>query len=141
MSANEELVRQLRKTIGDRPEVAEAYLFGSHARGEEQDHSDVDVAVYLSEEPDTPYGYDAELAAELMRFAGANRVDVVILNRAPPLLYHRVLRDGVRLFARNLRETTTREGRVLSRYFDFALQLEKVEAAAVARAKRGDFGH
>ncbi len=28
---------------------------------------------------------------------GSNAVDVVILNDAPPLLCHRVLRDGVRL--------------------------------------------
>ena len=30
---------------------------------------------------------------------GSNDVDVVVLNRSPPLLYHRVLRDGERLLA------------------------------------------
>ena len=34
---------------------------------------------------------------------GLNDVDVVVLNRAPPLLYRRVLRDGVRLLARDPR--------------------------------------
>ena len=58
-----------------------------------------------------------------------NAIDVVVLNTAPPLLYHRVLRDGVRLLSRDLRATTTRAGQALSRYFDFLPQMEKMDAA------------
>jgi len=76
----------------------------------------------------------------LMRSLGAQRVDVVVLNEAPPLLYHRVLRDGVRVFARDLRATTTREGRALSRYCDYVPQLAKIEAAHRARIEAGRFG-
>ena len=43
------------------------------------------------------FGYTADLAAALMSALGTNRVDVVVLNGAPPLLYHRVLRDGQRI--------------------------------------------
>jgi predicted nucleotidyltransferase len=86
------------------------------------------------------FGYAADLTAQLMRALGTNRVDVVILNEAPPLLYHRVLRDGVRILSRDLRATTTREGRALSRYCDFLLQLEKVAAAHRARTEGGRFG-
>ena len=53
----------------------------------------------------------------------------MVLNRAPPLLYHRVLRDGRRILARDLRATTTREGYALSRYCDFVPQLAKMAAA------------
>jgi hypothetical protein len=63
-----------------------------------------------------------------MSSLGTNSVDVVILNRAPPLLYHRVLRDGSRLVSRDLRATTVREGRALSRYCDFAPQLARIDA-------------
>ena len=49
--------------------------------------------------------------------------------RAPPLLYHRVLRDGRRILSRDLRATTTREGYALSRYCDFVPQLAKMAAA------------
>ena len=76
-------------------------------------------------------------ACDLMAGLGFNDVDVVVLNRAPPLLYHRVLRDGVRLLARDLRATTTREGRAVSRYCDFVPQLAKMEAARRAAAGRG----
>jgi len=39
-----------------------------------------------------------------------------------------VLRDGSRLFSRDLRATTVREGQALSRHCDFAPQLAKIDA-------------
>ena len=78
------------------------------------------------------YGYAAELTALLMQHLATNAIDVVVLNHAPPLLYHRVLRDGHRVVSRDLRATTTREGYALSRYFDFLPQMAKMEAARAA---------
>jgi len=43
-----------------------------------------------------------------MRGLRIDDVDVVVLNESAPRLYHRVLRDGVRILARDLRATTTR---------------------------------
>jgi len=114
-----------------RPEVLEAYLFGSVARGEDERHSDIDVAVFVDQEvaDGGGFGYRAKLTTDLMAGLGTNSIDVVILNQAHPLLYHRVLRDGIRLLSRDLRATTTREARALSRYCDFVPQLDKVDRA------------
>lgn len=129
--ANAALVTRLSGALEPRAEILEAYLFGSHARGQARPDSDIDVAVYIDEEraEDGDWGYRAELATALMAALGADDVDVVVLNRAPVLLYHRVLRDGVRLISRDLRATTTRAGQALSRYFDFLPQLDKMDAA------------
>lgn len=136
------LTDALSRCLEGRPEILEAYLFGSRATGSAQGHSDVDVAVYLAEP--TPaasaFGYAADLAGDLMRALGTDRVDVVVLNVAPPLLYHRVLRDGVRLISRDIRATTTREGRALSRYCDYVPQLAKIDAAHRARIEAAGFG-
>ena len=136
------LPARLAAALEPRGEILEAYLFGSAATGSAQAHSDLDVAVYLADpRPNaSPLGYAADLAAALMRALGAPRVDVVVLNAAPPLLYHRVLRDGVRILARDLRATTTREGRALSRYCDYVPQLAKIEAAHRARIEAARFG-
>ncbi len=136
------VVAALARCLERRPEVLEAYVFGSAATGTAQPHSDVDVAVYTVEPlpPASPFGYVADLAADVMRALGTSRVDVVVLNDAPPLLYHRVLRDGTRILSRDLRATTTREGRALSRYCDFVPQLRKIEAAHRARIRAGHFG-
>jgi len=123
-------------------EVLEAYVFGSWTRGEDQPHSDIDIAVYIDQAglSDRGFGYRAELTSELMRALGTDRVDLVILNAAPPVLYHRVLRDGVRILSRDLRKTTVREGRALSRYCDYVPQLKKIDAVLSVRVERGQFG-
>ena len=96
-TVDERLLARLTQALVPRAEILEAYLFGSHARGQARPDSDVDVAVYVDE--------------------------------TPILLYHRVLRDGVRLLSRDLRATTSRAGHALSRYFDFLPQLDKMDAA------------
>ena len=126
-----QLVARLAAALEARDEILEAYLFGSRARGQARRDSDIDVAVHVDEARarDGVWGYRAELTTDLMVALGTDDVDVVVLNRAPILLYHRVLRDGVRVLSRDLRATTTRAGRALSRYFDFLPQLDKMDAA------------
>jgi hypothetical protein len=137
-SDTDRLAERLKAALAAREEVLDAYLFGSHATDRAQPHSDVDVAVYVDERraASSGYGYAADLTSALMSALGTNAVDIVVLNRAPPVLYHRVLRDGRRLLARNLTQTTTREGYALSRYCDFVPQLAKMEAAR--RGSRAD---
>lgn len=126
-----ELERTLAAALEPRAEILDAYLFGSQATGRAQPHSDVDVAVYIDKAKSRPgaYGYAADLITELMQVLGTNEIDVVVLNEADPVLYHRVLRDGRRFLSRDPRATTTREGQALSRYWDYVPQLEKIEAA------------
>jgi predicted nucleotidyltransferase len=134
--------RRVAGALEPRPEILEAYCFGSTVTGLAQQHSDLDVAVYLaaSRPAASPFGYAADLAAALMAELGIPRVDVVVLNEAPPLLYHRVLRDGVRILSRDLRASTTREGYALSRYCDYVPQLAKIERAHRARIGAARFG-
>lgn len=133
-----ELERRLVRALQARGEIQEAYLFGSHAAGRAQDHSDIDIAVRVDEGSlhGSDYGYAAELTAHLMAALGANDVDVVILNAAPPVLYHRVLRDGRRILSRDPRATAAHEGYALSRYCDYLPQIAKIEAARRAGAAR-----
>lgn len=71
-----------------------AYLFGSHSRGTQTVDSDVDVGVLLDNEPPTGFaGLHLDLQADLAMALGHD-VDLIVLNRAPPDLIHRVLRDG-----------------------------------------------
>lgn len=134
----QELEQRLVRALQARGEIQDAYLFGSQASGRAQAHSDIDVAVRVDGDrlPGTQYGYAAELTAHLMSALGSNDVDVVILNSAPPVLYHRVLRDGRRILARDPRATAAREGYALSRYCDYRPQLEKMEAARRGRSAR-----
>ena len=141
-SALDAMVVALQTAFATREEVLEAYLFGSVARGNASDHSDVDVAVYVDPQAlhRPGFGIAAELSADACAALRRNDVDLVILNGAPPVLYHSVLRDGVRFLARDLRATARREGQALSRYCDYVPQLAKIERGHRARIARGAFG-
>ena len=129
--ALDQLVERLVALLERRVEVLDAYLFGSLARGDGHAGSDVDIAVYIDEASAEggAWGYRADLTTDLMGALNTNDVDVVVLNQAPPLLYHRVLRDGIRLLPRDLKATTQRAGMALSRYLDFVPQMETMDAA------------
>jgi len=136
------VIAQLSAAFASRAEILEAYLFGSVARADDQPHSDVDLAVFVTDDAlnRSGLGYQAELGADMQQVLGRSDVDVVILNRASPVLYHRVLRDGVRLASRDLAATTRREGYALSRYCDDLTRLRKIDAIHRARIEAGEFG-
>lgn len=90
----ERITQQLRELLTDRDEVVTAYLFGSVARGTHHAKSDVDVAVlYTRDPPSTLDGLGLGLEGDLERDLGWP-VQVIVLNKAPYDLIHRVLRDG-----------------------------------------------
>jgi predicted nucleotidyltransferase len=132
----------LRGALETCTDVLEAYLFGSSARGDAQPHSDVDIAVYVEPTALTRpgFGIAAQLSASLQATLNRSDIDVILLNGAPPLLYHRVLRDGIRLLSRDLTATTRREGYALSRYCDYIPQLRKIEQLHRSRIAEGKFG-
>jgi uncharacterized protein len=142
MAPRPDVLDTVARILRGRADVLEGYVFGSVARGEAQRHSDIDVAVYVDRaaRSSSPYGLDAEIGADLMSALQSNAVDVLLLNDAGPLLYHRVLRDGVRVWSRDLRDTTTREGQALSRYCDYVPHLAKIDAAVDRRIAAGRFG-
>lgn len=102
-----------------------AYLFGSEARGSARSDSDVDVAVLLRQPPPTTLeGLQLDLAAEIERKIG-REVDLVVLNRAPPDLVHRVLRDGRLLLEADRAGRIAFEVRARNEYFDLLPILER----------------
>ncbi len=109
-------------TILQRHGVVLAYLFGSLARGEAGPLSDVDVAVLLG--PDVPpqrwSDVHLDLICEFMSLFHRNDVDVVVLNRATPLLAHRVVYDGIVVYEPDPLTRVHFEVDTLHRYVDTA---------------------
>lgn len=93
--------RLLGEYFGRQTDVVAAFLFGSTARGDNRLGSDVDIAVLLDRAMAPTPLRAATLASETMTILRRADVDVVVLNKATPLLRHRVARDGVVLFARS----------------------------------------
>lgn len=112
-----EIENELREYFSRRADVAAAYLFGSLAR-EEPGAADVDVAVLFREDPPrTLEGLGLDIDSDLEQRLNLD-VDVVVLNRAPVDLVHRVLRDRV-LLSENSPSTRIRfEVDARNAYFD-----------------------
>lgn len=90
-------IRRLASWAEAQPDIAAAWLFGSHARGDAGPDSDIDIAVL----PVAGGGED-DLQRRLRWTVGAAReaglsesqLDLVTLDGAPVLLAAAVLRDG-----------------------------------------------
>jgi uncharacterized protein len=130
--AIEERLGEFFAAEAERQGIATAYLFGSVARGTAKAGSDVDVAVlYAGEPPPGLAGFGVRLAGDLERLLG-REVDVVVLNRAPVDLVHRVLRDGHLLLDRDRSRRIAFEVRARNEYFDLLphlLRYRRMEAA------------
>ncbi len=73
---------------------AAVWLFGSCARGEARQHSDIDIAILPRD--NLPSGLLAELAADIEESPIPYDVDLVDLRRAEPALVEEVRREGVK---------------------------------------------
>ncbi len=99
-------------------EMVCAYLYGSQARNQSNRHSDVDIAILLKKmPPPTLDGIGLDLAAKIEATIG-KPVDLVILNRAPADLIHRILRDGILLYEGDPSARIRFEVRRRGEYFD-----------------------
>lgn len=90
--ALDELRRMVFDALGDHK--AEVWLFGSCARGEILQHSDIDIAILPRDE--LPSGFFAELAEQIEQSSVPYDVDIVDLRRAAPRLIEEVRREGVK---------------------------------------------
>jgi predicted nucleotidyltransferase len=97
------------------PRIRLVYGFGSAAGGVAGPLSDVDVAVLL----DSPLDWDAERELRGRLGTLVPRIDLVILNEAPPALRFEVVTSGQCLLARDPREQAEFEIVSLSRFLDF----------------------
>jgi predicted nucleotidyltransferase len=133
-SAVERLADVLRQQDG----VRLAYLFGSRARQQQRADSDFDIAVLLNE---TAAAADRGrplrgLVAALGRVVAATLVDLVVLNDAPPLLRHRVLRDGILIMEQESEDRVRFARRTLRDYQDQQIRREWATRARIHRLTR-----
>lgn len=126
--------------VFDRPPVVAAYLFGSQASGSPGPLSDIDVAVVTMSPVGARGGLRADLLAAATEALGTCEVDLVLLDDAPPLLAHGVVRDGMLLLDRDARERVRFETRALLEYLDTAPLRETLAAGRRERLVGGRFG-
>ncbi|MBM4319961.1 MAG: nucleotidyltransferase domain-containing protein [Deltaproteobacteria bacterium] len=77
-----------------------AYLFGSVARGRSTPLSDIDLAVHPAAGLE-PISTKLDMISLAQDALGLDRIDMVLLDRAPLMLRYRIVRDGKLLAERD----------------------------------------
>jgi hypothetical protein len=88
----EELRSMVLAALGEHS--AEVWLFGSCARGDALQHSDIDIAILPH--GDLPPDFFSDLAEAIEDSPSPYNVDLVDLRRAAPSLLDEVRREGVK---------------------------------------------
>ncbi|MGC9335055.1 MAG: type VII toxin-antitoxin system MntA family adenylyltransferase antitoxin [Anaerolineae bacterium] len=114
--------------MSDLEGVCLVYLFGSRVEGNLGPMSDYDLAVLVDRGADGRR-IQARLAHELARALETDRVDLVLLNRAPIELAYAIIVGGEVVYEQDVATRVEYEATVLSCYGDFL---------PVLRAQRDD---
>lgn len=126
----DDLLRALSAVLATEPDLVAAWLYGSRARGEERPGSDVDVAVLLTDAPPVSFaGLRLDLEGRLEAAVGLP-TQLLIANRAPADLVHRVLRDGVLLVENDPAARVRFEVRRRREYLDLLPALDEYRRGA-----------
>jgi len=134
-------IENLVPSFRDDPGIVLAYLFGSYAAGNATNLSDVDIAILLA--PDVPSEKYLDYRVQYFSLAEKNfrddRIDIVVLNSAPPLLKHEAIK-GALLFERSPEARVQFEVDVQRKYLDLK-SFYAIDAAYMRqRMKEGTFG-
>jgi predicted nucleotidyltransferase len=135
----ERAVTAIGRALAPLPEVRAALLFGSRATGRARADSDVDVAVLLDLDQaasDERQRFDRLLNALASEFS-AEKLDVVVLNNAPPALAFQVLKHGVVALERDRRDLVRFRVRTYGAHADYEPVERLFREATRRRALRG----
>jgi hypothetical protein len=109
-----------------------AILFGSAARGVALESSDLDVGVSLE-----GGGHPGPLLEVELSRVSHRRVDLVVLDDAPPLLRFEIARDGRVLVERVPHAWADFKARAMIDWWDWAPLARMLHASALKRVREG----
>ena len=116
------------QVLAGEPVVA-AYLFGSHARGDADELSDVDVALLAPDvSPQDRLDVRLRLMDRLSQIVGAE-ADVIVLDESPLTLTGRVIRDGKVIYSVDEPLRAAYESRIFREFTDFEISGEIARGA------------
>ncbi len=115
-----QIIKLLNTFFNKKREVIVTYLFGSYARGNQNKLSDIDLAVLVDKNniKQEIFKYRIELISDLISLLKMNKLDVIILNDAPPLLAHRIVQDGIIINNKDNYKKIKYEVTALKKYID-----------------------
>ena len=119
-------LEKIKRILKSKSYIEFSYLFGSQARGQANNRSDWDIAVYLNKEPKklpawTVFSLEAEISREI-----GKEVQIIALNSVDsPVLIFEILKDSIIIVDNNPDERVVFEAKALSKYHDYQYYLKR----------------
>lgn len=132
------LTRKIRQALEPDDRIEFVLIFGSMARDEVRENSDVDIAIGIARDVANPLQLRLDVMARLSDLH--SRVDVIIADTAPPALAYRIARDGLTVFSRRPTSITNFKARAYSMYPDWQRIMRVQEKAMLDRIDGGTYG-
>lgn len=140
MKLDQKILDQIKDYFSKKPEIAVAYLFGSFAKGEGREFSDIDFGVIFLKKPKGAFCFpEVSLAEELNKISG-RKIDVLDLNLCNVDFAHRVISEGKLLYSRDEKIRVNFEEQVIRDYFDLKPMLDEYYQNISEMAKKGELG-
>lgn len=137
------IIEKIKSYLYSRDEVVTAYIFGSYTTEKVSSMSDIDIAVLLRDSVDSKeYGHiKLTITNDLIEQISFDRIDIVLLDIASPLLSHEVLKKGMLLFSRDETKRIEYTANAIMRYLD-TIYLRSVQDRILhEKIRSGNFGY
>lgn len=113
------------------------YLFGSQASGKARPMSDFDFAVKFGEKTKNTFKAKLKLMSELSGILKYEKVDLVDLEKADPILAFNVIKDGLVIFSRADQERIMDRVKIMRIYYDRQYYYSRHFKTAINQMARG----
>ena len=132
--------KELTEYFSSKDSVILAYLFGSTVRGDTGRLSDVDIGVMLDEKLSKKDRFELELKliSEIAILIKKNKIDLVVLNEAPLLLAHNIIKNGI-ILKSDETERVNFETKILSMYIDEKYYIKRHTEETLKRIAEAGF--
>ncbi len=136
-------IDSVKNYLHSRSEILAAFVFGSYASDRATPESDIDIAVLLDESVSiSDYSLlKQDFITSLIGLMSFDKVDVAVLNTAPPVLCHEVIKNGVMLFSKDEKTRIEFTAKATKRYLD-TIHLRNVQDRILhEKIRSGNFGN
>ncbi len=124
-------VESIIKDLENEADILFAYLFGSYAKGTQDEKSDIDIAIYLKDEKilEKYPLYPSRVAIKIENILDKKKVDVRILNGSTLRFRNQVLMHGKLLHSKDEKKRIEFETSSLDQYYDFKPHIDMYDTA------------
>jgi predicted nucleotidyltransferase len=124
---NKDILEKIKKIFSKDKRIVAGYIFGSIAKGDFHDKSDIDLAVMLNPQKVKDFSLDDQLDLEvdISLALETENYDLVVLNRAPLILQFRIISTGKLIYVYNDEIRCELEEKIMDNYYDFYIRLKQ----------------